>query len=169
VSENGTPGLGIRFQSPLENSIGPDLVFFELQTIVNSDRGDAFHISPLHFAEGLRSVTIDSYDIDLVSPQSRFLQPYRLYRLPTAPTNLHQLLSMEHVGGAIHTVRAKVIAVAVDLSDLGYRLGETVDGLFLQDAGDDRDTFDPIFIGGFPVTLDHQPYQPHFNPAKLIP
>ncbi len=149
-SDLGTPGLGFRFQTPLENSVGPDLVLFELQTIVNSERGDAFHVSPLKFAPGLRSFTVDSYDIDLVSPQSKFLQPYRLYRLPSAPTSLGKLLSMEHVGGPVHTVRAKVLAVAIDLSDLGYRLGDKVDGLFLQDADDDNETFDPVFIGGFP-------------------
>lgn len=145
-----TPGLGFRFREPLLNSVGPDLVIFELQTIVNSEHGDAFHLSPLRFSEGLQSITVNQYDIDLVSPESRFLSPYRLYRFPKNATDLEWLLSTEHTYAPVHTIRAKVLAVAVDLSDMGFSIGDSATGLFLQDAHDDADYIDPIFVGGLP-------------------
>lgn len=146
----GTPGLGFRFKQPLINSVGPDLVLFELQMIVNPEQGDGFHVSPLRFAEGLQSVTIDAYDIDLASPESRYLSPFLLYRMRSVPRTLPEMLSNEHFGGSVLPVRAKVLAVAIDLIDLGYPLGAEVEGLFLQDNLADADRFDPVFIGGFP-------------------
>ena len=145
-----SPGLGIRFQKPVANLPGPDVVFFELQTIVNSEKGDAFHVSPLHFTEGLHSHTIHSYDIDLTSPQSRFVSPYRLYRAETFVDSLGEALHTVHRGGTVHGIRAKVTAVGIDLSDLGYPENATVEGLFFQDAADDGDYFDPVFIAGLP-------------------
>ena len=148
----GTPGIGFRFQSPVVNGDGPDVVVFEIQTIVNSESGDFFHVSPLEFSTGLHSHSIVRYDLDLVSPQSRFILPYRLYRSTGLPLTLAQALTIPCDSSAVHAVRAKVLAVGIDLSDLGYPLGTSVDGLFLQDALDDVNTFDPVFIAGFPPT-----------------
>jgi ferric-dicitrate binding protein FerR (iron transport regulator) len=146
----GTPGLGFRFKQPLTNSVGPDLVLFELQMIVNPEQGDGFHVSPLRFTPELHSITIDAYDIDLASPESRYLSPFLLYRTTSIPRTFQELLSLEHFGGSELPVRAKALAVAIDLSDLGYPLGAEVEGLFLQDNLADGDKFDPVFIGGFP-------------------
>lgn len=148
----GTPGIGLRFQTPVTNVTGPDVVLFELQTIVNSEKGDAFHVSPLHFKSGLHSHTVRRYDINLTSPQSKMLAPYRLYRSKQIPTSLTQAFDTPHFGGLIHGIPAKVIAVGIDLSDLGYSLGAKVEGLFLQDAADDNDYFDPVFIAGLPMS-----------------
>lgn len=146
----GTPGLGFRFRTPLVNSVGPDLVLFELQMIVNPEQGDGFHVSPLRFTDGLQSITIDAYNIDLASPESKYLSPFLLYRMGVVPRTLQELMSAEHFGGSVLPVRAKVLAVAIDLSDLGYPLEAEVEGLFLQDNLADGDKFDPVFIGGFP-------------------
>ena len=59
---------------------------------------------------------------------------------------------MPHFGGPIHGIPAKIIVVGIDLSDLGYSIGAQVEGLFLQDAADDNDSFDPVFIAGLPAT-----------------
>ena len=148
----GTPGFGFRFQTPVTNVVGPDVVLFELQTIVNSEKGDAFHVSPLHFESGLHSQTIRRYDIDMTSQQSKTLAPYRLYRCKQTPRSLTQANQVPHFGGPIHGIPAKVITVGIDLSDLGYSIGAQVEGLFLQDAADDNDSFDPVFIAGLPAT-----------------
>ncbi len=148
----GTPGIGLRFKTPVMNGPGPDIVLFELQTIVNSERGDAFHVSPLHFDTGLHSHTIRRYDINLTSPQSKMLAPYRLYRAREVPLSFLQSLQTAHFGGPIHGIAAKVLAVGIDLSDLGFPIGAKVEGLFLQDAADDNDSFDPVFIAGLPPT-----------------
>ena len=72
--------------------------------------------------------------------------------LPDASSNT------PHFGGHIHGipakvgVPAKVIAVGIDLSDLGYCLGAKVEGLFLEDAADDNDSFDSVFIADLPTT-----------------
>lgn len=55
-------------------------------------------------------------------------------------------------GGPMHGIPAKVVAVGIDLSDLGYSLGSKVEGLFLQDAADDNDSFNSVFTAGFPTT-----------------
>ena len=127
-------------------------MLFELQTIVNSERGDAFHVSPLHFDNGLHSHTIRRYDISLTSTQSKYLAPYRLYRVSEIPRSLKEVLENPHFGGPIHAIPAKVLAVGIDLSDLGYPIGARVEGLFLQDAADDSYFFDPVFIAGLPTT-----------------
>ncbi|WP_442507178.1 FecR domain-containing protein [Novipirellula sp. SH528] len=150
---SSTPGFAIRFQQPVVNSAGPDVVFFELQVIIHPEKGDAFHVSPLQFADGLHSHTIESYDIDLSSPESKFLAPFRLYRFSETPTSLGMLNRLPHAGGTIHSVRAKAIAVGIDLSDLGYPAGAEVSGLFFQDVQDDENRIDPVFIGGLPPTL----------------
>lgn len=46
-------------------------------------------------------------------------------------------------GGFFHVI-------PVRLSDLGYALHESVDGLFFKDTLDDDQRFDPVFIAGFP-------------------
>jgi hypothetical protein len=48
-------------------------------------------------------------------------------------------------------IKFRGLAVGIDLSDLGYTAGETVEGLFFQDALDDKHYVDPVFIGGLPA------------------
>lgn len=42
------------------------------------------------------------------------------------------------------------LTVGINLSDLGYSAGETVEGLFIQDTLDDGHRVDPVFIAGLP-------------------
>ncbi len=145
-----TPGLGIRFQQPVTNSAGPDIIVFELQNILHSERGDPFHVSPLKFEPGLHSYTIRNYDIDTSSPQSRFLSPFFLLRAKDDEkgiASLDEMLSTEYYP-ELHAVPAKILAVTIDLTDLGYAEGFNVDGLFFQDAWDDSNYFDPVHIAG---------------------
>ncbi len=147
-----TPGMAIRFRQPVINGPGPEVVVFELQLIVHPESGDRFHVSPLVFSEGLKSHTINSYDIDMRSPQSKELVPFRLYRCVQPPRSLAELKESSLYDGLVHSVRAKVLAVSIDLSNLGYAHGAAVNGLFFQDAADDKDAFDPVFIAGLPPT-----------------
>lgn len=146
-----TPGLGVRFARPVTNGPGPDVVLFDLHVILHPERGDAFHVSPLRFAPGLKSHTVRRYDIDLASPEAQLLAKFLLYRFDAPPTSRSSLEAMRHDGGAAHVVAAKGLAVGIDLSDLGYPAGAQVEGLFFQDALDDGDYFDPVFIAGFPM------------------
>lgn len=148
-----TPGMGIRFHRPIVNSAGPDVVFFDLQLIVYSPTGDAFHISPLAFRPGLRTHTIRKYEIDMTSPEAQRLVPFRVYRYDHVPQTITELFLGHHCHGIPSNPPAKIIATSIDLSDLGYAPGEAVEGLFFQDILDDSDTIDPVFIGGLPPVL----------------
>ena len=145
-----TPGLGVRFARPVINDAGPDVVFFDLQILTDPQQGDAFHVSPLSFAPGLRSHTIDAYDIDLTSPESQLLAFFRLFTLSQEARSLADVLSIPTKGSSLQAVRAEATAVGIDLSDLGYPAGAAVDGLFFQDMNDDASFVDPVFIAGLP-------------------
>ena len=147
---DATPGLGVRFTRAVINDAGPDVVFFDLQILTDPQQGDAFHVSPLSFAAGLRSHTIDAYDIDLTSPESQLLAFFRLFTLFQEARSLADVLSIPIKGSSLQAVRAKTTAVGIDLSDLGYPPGAAVEGLFFQDVNDDKSFVDPVFIAGLP-------------------
>ncbi len=46
----------------------------------------------------------------------------------------------------------RVLAVAIDLSAMGFQDGEAVEGLFFQDSLDDHNHIDPVAILGLPAT-----------------
>ncbi len=144
-----TPGFAVRFQVPVKNGPGPDVVFFELQTVLNPPDGDAFHVSPLKFDAGRKSLTIHAYDLTLTSPEALKLAGFNLYRFDQAVASLAELQTAECVRTPVR-LNFQVLAVGIDLSDLGYTAGEEVDGLFFQDAEDDEQRVDPVFIGGLP-------------------
>lgn len=147
-----TPGMAVRFHQPVINGPGPDVVFFDLHVVVHPEKGDPFHVSPTHFEPGLRSHTIFNYDISLANRAAHQLTGFRLYRFPSRIESLEQLLTSAHSGGYEHVVPAKAIATGIDLSDLGYPPGAEVAELFFQDALDDDNQIDPVFIGGLPPT-----------------
>jgi ferric-dicitrate binding protein FerR (iron transport regulator) len=148
-----TPGLGFRFRTPVVNGPGPDVVFFEYQPVIQPENGDPFHVSPLRFAPGLRSKTVTRWDLSIYSPEALTLSGFRLNTFTAGPTSLSAYESAEVKKGADFTVASKGLALAFDLSDLGFAPGAAVDGLFLQDAPDahgPRHQVDPTFIAGLP-------------------
>ncbi len=157
---DATPGLGIRFSTPVINSIGPDLVLFELQSYSNPLTGDAFHVSPLEFRQGLRSLTVKQFDISLISPEARQVVGFGVMQHRGPVHSLADLATVDHTPLNQH-LHFRAIAVAIDLSDLGYDSEESVDGLFFQDAMNDDDRteqsmVDPVYIGGFPAVQVNQ-------------
>lgn len=148
--KDSTPGLAVRFQTAVVNGPGPDVVFFELQTVVNPPDGDAFHVSPLTFGDGLRSLSIWKYDIAMTSQEAQPLPHFDLYFFRESATSVEALVT-----GAVErrpqTLQFRALAVGIDLSDLGYDDDAAVDGLFFQDVLDDAHVVDPVFIAGLPV------------------
>ena len=150
-----TPGMAIRFQSPVVNGPGPDVIFFELQSIGYPPEGDAFHVSPLQFRDGLRSHTIQVYDLTLESPEALRVATFHIHMFKGPVDSLEDLETREHAsrhGGS----KFRGLAVGIDLSDLGYANGERVEGLFIQDAMDDQHNVDPVFIAGLPSISEVQ-------------
>jgi ferric-dicitrate binding protein FerR (iron transport regulator) len=145
-----TPGFAVRFEPPVINGPGPDVVLFELQVVIHPEGGDAFHVSPLQFAPGLRSRTVERFDIQLSSPGAMMLEGYRLYTFQSTVDSLAGLQTTPHNGGPIYAVPSKLLAVGIDLSDLGYEPATAVQGLFFQDALDDVNYLDPVLIVGLP-------------------
>jgi hypothetical protein len=151
-SENNpnTPGMAIRFLKPVINNVGPDVVLFDLQTFTNPPGGDAFHVGPVSFEPGLRSYTIRSFDITLNSREAKVLESFGLMRADRSVNSVEDLKSIKLMPSRVHTL-FRSLAVGIDLSDLGYEPGASVDRLFIQDALDDPDSFvDPALIVGLP-------------------
>jgi hypothetical protein len=114
--------------------------------------GDSFHVIPLQYKPHLRPMTVKAFDLTLTSSETNRLADFFLTEYDDAVDSLDDFLK-----GSGHSLRTPqpghsygLLAVAIDLSDLGYTLHETVDGLFFQDTLDDEQRFDPVFIAGLP-------------------
>lgn len=154
-----TPGFAVRFRSPVVNGPGPDVVFFELQTYSNPPDGDAFHVSPMTFENGRRSLTVHTYDLTLVSPEALTLNHFYVYQFAAPVGSLQELEELTCIRTRVRT-GFRALAVGIDLSNLGYAKDESVQELFFQDANDDeKNIVDPVFIAGLPGsrTLALQP------------
>lgn len=152
--DEAIPGIAVRFTRPVVNEPGPDVIFFDLQILTDPPQGDAFHVGPLEPAAGLRWHTVNTYDIDSTSPESRLLARHRLFQLTARATSLTELLATTTGQGKVLPTRTRGNAVGIDLSALGYAEGAECDGLFFQDAADDIATIDPTFIAGLPALSD---------------
>ncbi|MEQ9410195.1 MAG: FecR family protein [Fuerstiella sp.] len=148
-SGSGTPGLAIRFQRPVINGPGADVVLFDVQTFGNPPDGDAFHVSPLSFRDGLTSHTIRRYDLTMESPEAQVLTGLYVCFFKERVDSMAQLESLEY-SMQKQGISFRGLAVGIDLSDMGYDVGEAVEGLFIQDAMDDNHHVDPVFIAGLP-------------------
>ncbi|HRQ87239.1 MAG TPA: FecR family protein [Bacteroidia bacterium] len=144
-----TLGFSVVFREPVKNGPGPDVVLFEIQNGVKIPQGDSFRVSPLEWADGLRSHTVSSYDLMLTSPNALPVSGRFLFQTPRPIDSLAVLESAE-TARSVSKLRFHAIAVGIDLSDLGYGDGESVSGLFFQDAADDGDQVDPMVIVGLP-------------------
>ncbi len=150
---DATPGFAVEFDEPVVNLPGDDVVFFEFQRAEASPLGgDAIHVSPLRFEPGLRSITIESYDVPFDHPQSRPIGLFDFYRLAAAPKSLDDVR-----GGALTRIGTpdgfKALAVGVDLSKLGYAEGAEVKGLFFQDNDGTGLMVDPVLVAGLPAPV----------------
>ncbi len=155
-SKSGTPGMAVRFQSPVRNGPGADVVFFDLQMFSHPLDGDAFHVSPLKFKEGLKSHTIRLYDLTMESPDALDLAGFSVFYFDKLVQSL-AMLEAAKCTASLQAIKFRALAVGIDLSDLGYAPGEEVDGLFFQDALDDKHFIDPVFIGGLPALEERNP------------
>jgi len=144
-----TPGMGIRFKRPVVNDAGPDIVLFDFQPVIQPEYGDPFHVSPLHFDAGLHSHSVTRFDLGTFSPEAQIIAGFRLNAFEKPVRCLSELRTMPF-RGTNFTVTSKLLAVGIDLSDLGYPPGAAVEGIFIQDALDDGNQVDPVFIGGLP-------------------
>ncbi len=142
-----TPGLGVRFDPPLVNRAGPDLVLFELQ---KQNGADPFHVAPLESASGLHALTVRHYDISAGDSEALDVGPVSLYNFSSPPSNLTQFTRTALTQHSAGETGFRAVCVAIDLSRLGYREGRSVPGLFFQSAAGAA-SFDPVAILGLPA------------------
>ncbi|WP_437222875.1 FecR domain-containing protein [Planctomicrobium sp. SH661] len=148
------PGLAVRFHEPVTNSPGPDVVLFEVQSVVYPHEGDRFRVSPIEAEAGTRAHLITKFDISLNTANAREVAPFRVFTFKQVPKSLDDLTSGQATArrGAEMSLPFYALAVGIDLSDLGYAEGAKVPGLFFENASQDRNhVLDPVFIGGFPA------------------
>ncbi|WP_437206755.1 FecR domain-containing protein [Planctomicrobium sp. SH664] len=152
---SATPGLAIRFQSPVVNSAGPDLVLFEIQSFSNPPEGDPFHVTPIRFRSGLRSLTVRKFDLTMSSPEALEVTPFWLH---VYPTEIRSLAELSERSAAVlprgPQRKFRAIGVGIDLSELGFADGEEISELFIQHAAvGAASRVDPVLIAGLPRLL----------------
>jgi hypothetical protein len=147
---SATPGFSVRFRRPVRNGPGPDVVLFEIQNATYPPEGDAFHVSPIVWSKGRRSFTTRRYDLMLTSAE--ILPVTGFHHFVTKGAQISSLPMLENVEGVSSKgiLSFAALATGIDLSELGFEDGETVEALFFQDAMDDQNLFDPVLIMGLP-------------------
>lgn len=152
TSENPTswtPGMTIRFRSPVVNSPGPDILIFDAQTAIHPLEGDFYHVRPLTMKAGHTATSIRQLEIDMLSPASIPMQKFILLETSTAVSSLEELMRAPLRPSNI-SIDYRVTASSVDLSDMGLAEGESLTEIFLQDAMDNEFRIDPVMFVGLP-------------------
>ena len=116
------PGVAVRFESPVVNRTGDDVVVFEMHK--GAGTGDPFHIAPLSISEELYGITVDHYDIAPGHPSAVMSGELGLYRAAGKLNSLEELANASigtHAGSESGFI---VLAVGIDFSDFGYAEGQ---------------------------------------------
>ena len=163
------PGVAVRFDSPVVNREGADLVFFEMHK--GSGGGDCFHIGPLEAKPGRHGIAVADYDIGPAHVAGLALPGMGLYIHTKSPKDTETFL-----GGALRTLVQsekgfRVIATGIDLSAMGVKEGEAVSGVVLRSVSG-KSAFDPLAILGLPTPtkenlLAKAPGPPRPKPFEL--
>lgn len=168
-----TPGLAVRFDTPVVNLEGDDVVLFELQTSQNSPLGgDPVRIAPLEWRDGLHSIRIDNYDIRFDNPKACTLAGMDLLATSVPATSIE--VFKDGAWKCVGTSEGfKALAVGIDLSRLGYAPGEEVAGLFLQNTIAGEPAVDPVCVAGLPApeapnVLEAEPRSIEADPGLLL-
>ena len=142
------PGIAVRFDAPVVNRKGPDLVFFEMHK--GGGVGDCFHIAPIEEKPGWYGTTITSYDLGATHAASIDLPGMDLY---AHTVHLHDTAAF--LSGAVRDYnRAEagfaVVATSIDLSAMGVEDGQAVSGVILR-AVAGQPACDPLAVLGLPA------------------
>lgn len=149
--EAATPGVGVRFAQPVVNRPGDDVVLFEFQAEVNAPAsGDRFFVGPLEPRPGLQAIAISSFDVTRDTPEALPTGAFDLYRLEEPSSDATMLRRAKLIrGNAVAATAYRVLAVGIDLSDLGFAAGASTRGLFFQSAAG-AGGLDPLLVVGLP-------------------
>ncbi|QDT66806.1 FecR domain-containing protein [Calycomorphotria hydatis] len=152
LGRDGTPGINIVFSEPVVNSPGPDIVLFDAQSVVQSLEGDPFHLYPVTDLPGATPITVSEYDINGHSAEVRLMTGCRLSYFGDSYAEDGTPLPNMKRSQLVNKIPSHMFAVGIDLDDMNIPQGESVSGVFLQDAMDDENFIDPVVIVGLPPT-----------------
>ncbi len=163
---DSTPGIALIFAEPVLNRAGIDVVLFELQ----KGGPDPFHVAPFPLANGLKGVTIRTYDLQASHPAALEVGPTNLFRCVKPPRTLAALTTAELQQHSSNEGGFTAAAVGIDLSDLGYAPDQAAAGLFLQSVAG-KSSFDPVAVLGLPARvpenlLAREPVAQVFQPEQ---
>lgn len=143
-------GMTIQFDPPVINGPGPEIVLFDLQLLVNAESGESIRISTPESRERNQWLDISQFDLDLTSPEALDLSFFQVYGGDTDIESIEGVVSAVGKSRKQTYVRAKGLATAIDLSDLGYLPGETAAFMSIEDYVDDKQSIDPVLIVTLP-------------------
>jgi len=163
------PGVAVRFDCPVVNRKGPDLVVFEMHK--ESGGGDRFHIAPIQAGADWHGITISKYDIDAAHVACLELPRMDLYA-PAKP--LRDTKAFLETPLRTHAQAEEgfcAIAAGIDLSAMGVKDGETISGVVLRSVSG-QPAFDPLAVLGLPMPskenlLTRAPASPRPKPFEL--
>jgi len=142
------PVLAVNFMPPVVNGPGPDVLVFDLQLLVYPKTGDALRVvSGDPGRTGL--LEINQFDVDLASPYALDLVPHKTFKTRSRITGIEDLITGDFQHGRQTHVNAKALVTGIDLSDVGYLPGESMERLVFLETGD-RYGIDPVLIVGLP-------------------
>jgi len=137
--------MRVEFDEPIVNAPGPDIVIFDLQLLVYDPNGDKLVLRSGDDRKTRPTLTVEQFDIGLNSPFALDLLPHCTYRSLEATRSVDDLVQNQFMHGRQVNVDARALAVAIDLSHLGYEEGESLSQLeFLDKSGG----IDPVLIVG---------------------
>ena len=161
------PGVAVRFETPVVNRAGVDVVVFELHK--GSGSGDPFHVAPLDAEQGRHGVTMEHYDIGPGHLSAAPVGGLGLYRAAGRLDGLDSFVEAPLGTHAASEGGFVVLAVGVDLSELGFAEGQAVEGLVLRSVAGQQ-TFDPAAVLGLPEANDENTFDevPAPKPGRLL-
>ncbi|QDV66393.1 hypothetical protein Poly24_00780 [Rosistilla carotiformis] len=137
--------MRVEFEEAIVNAPGPDIVIFDLQLLVYDPNGDKLVLRSGDERQNRPTLTVEQFDIGLNSPYALDLFPHCTYRAQEATRSIDDLKQNAFIHGRQINIDARALAVAIDLSNLGYEEGESLQRLeFLNTSGG----IDPVLIVG---------------------
>ncbi len=160
------PGVAVRFDSPVVNREGPDLVVFEAHK--GGGAGDGFHIAPIETKSGWHGITVANYDVDVSHIACLDLPGLDLYGHTVPLRDMQAFLEGPLRNHARSEGGFAVIATGIDLSAMGVNEGEAVPGVMLRSVAG-RSAFDPLAILGLPEPSPENTLAKAPGPARPKP
>ncbi|WP_437203250.1 hypothetical protein [Planctomicrobium sp. SH664] len=154
--------MAVEFEHPVINLPGPDIVLFDLHLLVGLPGGDRVTLRSGDPGGPRTLLRVSQYDLDLMSPYALNLLPHMTYRAVAPTESVEGLVNGDFLHGRQVNIDAKAIALGIDLTDLGYPEGASLQRLEFLDTSPSQKV-DPVLIVGLPPSAKKSP-----EPGKAL-